>query len=49
MGVVYLVHDPFLEREVAIKVVMPDLVSPETIERFKSSRSLPASYNLIGL
>jgi ABC-type transport system substrate-binding protein len=35
MGVVYLAHDPFLEREVAVKVVMPDIVTPETIERFK--------------
>jgi ABC-type transport system substrate-binding protein len=35
MGVVYLAHDPVLERDVAIKVVMPDMVSPESVERFK--------------
>src|SRR5437867_4339287 len=35
MGVVYLAHDPILERDVAIKVVMPEMVSPESVERFK--------------
>ena len=35
MGVVYLAHDPVLDRNVAIKVVMPDVVSPESAERFK--------------
>jgi ABC-type transport system substrate-binding protein len=35
MGVVYLAHDPVLDRDVAIKVVMPDVVSPESVERFK--------------
>ncbi|PWT93829.1 MAG: hypothetical protein C5B54_01275, partial [Acidobacteria bacterium] len=35
MGVVYLARDPLLEREVAIKVITPDLMSPEAEERFK--------------
>lgn len=35
MGVVYLAHDPVLDREVAIKVVTPDQVSAESVERFK--------------
>jgi ABC-type transport system substrate-binding protein/serine/threonine protein kinase len=35
MGVVYLANDPVLDREVAVKVVTPDMVSPESGERFK--------------
>jgi serine/threonine protein kinase len=35
MGVVYLANDPVLDRNVAIKVVTPDVVSPESAERFK--------------
>src|SRR2546430_2447209 len=35
MGVVYLAHDPILEREVAVKLVTPDVISPESAERFK--------------
>src|SRR5262245_35888218 len=35
MGVVYLAHDPVLDREVAIKVVTPDSISSESVERFK--------------
>ncbi len=35
MGVVYLAHDPILERAVAVKVVTPANVSPESVERFK--------------
>lgn len=35
MGVVYLAHDPVLDRNVAIKVVMPNMVSAESVERFK--------------
>ncbi len=35
MGVVYLASDPVLDREVAVKVVTPDMVSTETAERFK--------------
>ncbi len=35
MGVVYLARDPLLERDVAIKVITPDLLSAEAEERFK--------------
>lgn len=35
MGVVYMAHDPVLDREVAVKVVMPEHVSPESVARFR--------------
>jgi serine/threonine protein kinase len=35
MGAVFEAHDPALERSVAIKVTLPQLVSPEAIERFR--------------
>ena len=35
MGVVYLARDPVLERDVAVKIVTPSALSPETLERFK--------------
>ncbi len=35
MGVVHLAHDPLLERDVAIKVISPDLLSTDAVERFK--------------
>ncbi len=35
MGVVHLAHDPLLERDVAIKVISPDLLSLDAVERFK--------------
>src|SRR5262249_50465214 len=35
MGVVYLARDPLLDRDVAIKVVTPEFLSPESQERFK--------------
>jgi serine/threonine protein kinase/ABC-type transport system substrate-binding protein len=35
MGVVYLARDPLLERDVAIKVITPDLLGPDSEERFK--------------
>lgn len=35
MGVVYMARDPLLDRDVAIKVITPDLLSREAEERFK--------------
>lgn len=35
MGVVYLARDPILERDIAIKVIPPEFLTPEAIERFK--------------
>jgi len=35
MGVVYMAHDPVLDREVAVKVVTPEHVSPESVVRFR--------------
>ena len=42
MGVVYLAHDPILERELAIKVMTPDLLSPDAVERFKREAEVVA-------
>ena len=33
MGVVYMARDPLLERDVAIKVVSPHLLTPEAVQR----------------
>ncbi|MFZ0063879.1 MAG: BREX system ATP-binding domain-containing protein [Pyrinomonadaceae bacterium] len=42
MGVVYRAHDPLLNREVAIKLIPPTLLSPEMEERFQREAQLVA-------
>jgi serine/threonine-protein kinase len=42
MGVVYRAHDPLLNREVAIKLIPPTLLSPETEQRFQREAQLVA-------
>ena len=43
MGTVYLANDPVLSRKVAIKVISPGLLSPETIDRFHREARIIAS------
>ncbi len=40
MGVVYTAHDPRLDRQVAIKVLPPDLTRDETAKQRLGQRSL---------
>ena len=42
MGVVYRAHDPLLNRDVAIKLIPPALLSPETEQRFQREAQLVA-------
>ena len=42
MGVVYRAHDPLLNREVAIKLIPPTLLNPETEQRFQREAQLVA-------
>ncbi len=42
MGVVYRAHDPMLNREVAIKLIPPTLLSPDTEQRFQREAQLVA-------
>jgi serine/threonine protein kinase/ABC-type transport system substrate-binding protein len=43
MGVVYLARDPLLKRDVAIKVISPDFLGPESAERFKREAQVVAN------
>src|SRR5580765_2778726 len=42
MGVVYRAHDPLLNREVAVKLIPPTLLSSETEQRFQREAQLVA-------
>src|SRR5688500_19445954 len=42
MGIVYRAHDPLLNREVAIKLIPPTLLSSEMEERFQREAQLVA-------
>jgi len=42
MGIVYRAHDPLLNREVAIKLIPPTLLSSETEQRFQREAQLVA-------
>jgi ABC-type transport system substrate-binding protein/serine/threonine protein kinase len=42
MGVVYRAYDPLLNREVAVKLIPPTLLSPETEQRFQREAQLVA-------
>lgn len=42
MGVVYRASDPFLNRDVAIKLIPPTLLNPETEQRFQREAQLVA-------
>lgn len=49
MGIVYLAHDPLLERDVAIKVISPELLTPESVERFKREARVVAKMEHPGI
>lgn len=42
MGVVYKAYDPLLKRDVAIKVIAPSVLTPETEQRFQSEAQVVA-------
>ena len=42
MGVVYRARDPLLNREVAVKLIPPALLSPETEQRFQREAQVVA-------
>jgi hypothetical protein len=49
MGVVYRAHDPLLNREVAIKLIPPTMLGPETEQRFQREAQLVAQMDHPGI
>lgn len=49
MGVVYLARDPLLERDVAIKLVSPHLLTADAVERFKREAKVVARMDHPGI
>lgn len=49
MGAVYKAFDPKLKRSVALKLLKPDLVEQDFIERFEQEKSIMASLSIPGI
>ena len=49
MGVVYLAHDPRLEREVAVKIIPQEMLTADTEERFRREARLIARLDHPGI
>ena len=49
MGVVYRARDPLLSREVAVKLIPPTLLTPDTEERFRREAQLVAQMDHAGI
>jgi ABC-type transport system substrate-binding protein len=49
MGVVYRARDPLLNRDVAVKLIPPSLLSPQAEERFQREAQLVAQMNHPGI
>src|SRR4051794_2213343 len=49
MGIVYLAYDPMLERDVAIKMITPALMTAEATERFKREARIVARMDHPGI
>ena len=49
MGVVYRARDPLLDREVAVKLIPPTMLNPETEQRFQHEAKLVAQIYSLGV